>query len=426
MLFVAPIPPARTGNGLAMRAGVFLDAFAHDFSVTLLIVPVAAGTPGKHVSRFVAMRTRRVVVVSLEGKLDSLWDICSRIVRSTARAAALAEYPRPALCRYATAPCLNEVRAAFPNERFDVVHVMRSYLAPYAAPFILGASGATEITPSLDLDDDEALTHRGLAALADRTGRSDEARIESAEASKYERHEAEWLARFRMLITCTTDHAHQLAKAHPGTRVVTVPNTVRLPRAVTARLPRALIRLSGRTKHVLFVGNLSYSPNVEGIRRFALETLPRLRARLADAVILRIAGSSPTTDVLALTDLPGVELAANPTHMAKHYAWADLAVVPIEAGGGTRIKLLEAFAHGVPVVATRAGADGIAVADRVHLLLADSFEAFADACAEIFADARLRKRLSDHARELVKARYAHANGAQIIRTAFAQATLREQ
>jgi urease accessory protein len=73
----------------------------------------------------------------------------------------------------------------------------------------------------------------------------------------------------------------------------------------------------------------------------------------------------------------------------------DLAIVPVHAGGGTRIKLLEAFAHGVPVVSTRAGAFGTAAEDRIHLLLADSPEAFADACAELLCDARLRARFGE-------------------------------
>src|SRR5215470_8142523 len=174
LLFIAPIVPAQTGNGLAMRAGVFLDALARDFSVTLLVVPVAAGTTALRASRFVSARARRAVVLALEGKLDSLWELSSRVMDPAARTAALAEYPRPALCRYATKPCLDELRATFAGEQFDAVHVMRSYLAPYASPFLAEASAAST---SLDLDDDEALTHRGLADLDARIGRSAEARL---------------------------------------------------------------------------------------------------------------------------------------------------------------------------------------------------------------------------------------------------------
>jgi len=299
---------------------------------------------------------------------------------------------------------------ALSGERFDVVHVMRSYLAPYAAPFLPGAGDTRSPFASLDLDDDEATTHGGLAALVTRLDLRHEARVEAAEASKYERHEAEWLPRFRQLITCTAAHAQRIVRVYPQCRIATVPNTVALPRRAPQR--------PGSRGRILFVGNLSYLPNIDGIRSFALDVLPALRRSFGNAVALRIAGSAPAPEVAALTALPGVELVADPADMAKHYAWANLAVVPLRAGGGTRIKLLEAFAHGVPVVATRIGAEGIAAEDRVHALLADSSEALAEACAELLSDAELATRLSASARRLVESTYAHACGVSKIRDAF--------
>jgi glycosyltransferase involved in cell wall biosynthesis len=409
LLFVAPILPAQTGNGLAMRAGVFLDALAHDFQITLLIVPVAGGAGGR-VPRFVAARTCKTITLSLDEKLDPLWEICGRLLDPTARAAALADYPRPALCRFATTPCLNEARMALPTQRFDVVHVMRSYLAAYAAPFLPGNSNMRQPFASVDLDDDEAATHSGLAALFERLGLRHDAQVEAAEAAKYERHEADWLPRFQQVITCSAAHAQKVASGYPNCHIATVPNTVALP----SRAPRR----QDLKRRILFVGNLSYLPNIDGIRSFANESLPTLRGRFGSSVVLRIAGSAPAAEVAALATLPGVELVANPVDLAKHYAWADLAVIPLRAGGGTRIKLIEAFAHGVPVVATRIGAEGVAAEDRIHLLLADSSEALADACAELLSDAELAGRLSASALQLVESNYAHDRGVSIIRAAF--------
>ncbi|HET7097880.1 MAG TPA: glycosyltransferase family 4 protein, partial [Casimicrobiaceae bacterium] len=137
-----------------------------------------------------------------------------------------------------------------------------------------------------------------------------------------------------------------------------------------------------------------------------------------DRVVLRIAGSAPAPDVAALAGLPGVELVADPVGLAACYAWADLAVVPLTAGGGTRIKLIEAFANGVPVVATSIGVEGIAAMHGVHLLIADAPAAFADACAKVLADSVLAARLAEEARTLVEARYAHAHGVHAVRNAF--------
>ncbi len=409
LLFVAPIMPAAAGNGLAMRAGVFLDALAQDFAVTLLVVPIA-GLAHDPARDFPVARASHIVSIALDGHADPLWTLMARIKDPDARAAAFATYPQPALCRHATASYRSEACAALAGERFDAIHVMRSYMAPYAEPFLSASRERRALRASLDLDDDEALTQRRMAALAECTGDAAGARFFATEAANYERFEPQWLPRFRLLLAANPAHAQRLAASYPDLAVDVVTNTVALPSVRPRRQRHA---------HILFVGNLSYLPNVDGIRRFATDVLPRIATQCSERVALRIAGSTPAPDVAALARLPGVELVADPADMAECYAWADLAVVPLTAGGGTRIKLIEAFAHGVPVVATSIGAEGIAVTHDVHLLIADPPAAFADACAKVLADAVLATRLAEAARALVEARYAHAHGVRSIREAFA-------
>ena len=86
--------------------------------------------------------------------------------------------------------------------------------------------------------------------------------------------------------------------------------------------------------------------------------------------------------------------------MEPELARADIAVVPLRIGSGTRLKILESFAHRVPVVSTTIGADGLDVRDGVHLLLADTAEDFASACQRLLVDVDLRKRLMDAAESL--------------------------
>jgi glycosyltransferase involved in cell wall biosynthesis len=94
-------------------------------------------------------------------------------------------------------------------------------------------------------------------------------------------------------------------------------------------------------------------------------------------------------------------------------------VIPLAAGGGTRIKLLEAFAHGVPVVATTVGVEGVDARHGTHLLVADAPAAFAEACSLLLEDRERAARLAAAARGLVETRYAHALGVRIIREALA-------
>ena len=112
---------------------------------------------------------------------------------------------------------------------------------------------------------------------------------------------------------------------------------------------------------------------------------------------LRLVGSGPAPEVRALAATAGVELLADVADVAPSYAWADLAVVPLRAGGGTRIKVLEAFAHGVPVVSTAVGAEGLDVVDGVHLRIADGAEAFAAACRQLATEPALARRLVENA-----------------------------
>ena len=86
-------------------------------------------------------------------------------------------------------------------------------------------------------------------------------------------------------------------------------------------------------------------------------------------------------------------------------AAADIAVVPIRFGGGTRIKILEAFAYRIPVVSTTVGCEGLDVVDGEHLLIADDPAAFAAACVRLHEDADLRARLVTAAAQLWETRY---------------------
>ena len=88
-----------------------------------------------------------------------------------------------------------------------------------------------------------------------------------------------------------------------------------------------------------------------------------------------------------------------------YYQNAHVAVVPLRAGGGTRLKILEAMALGRPVVSTELGCEGLAVEDGKHMLVADDAESFAAAVARLLTDRALAARLTLEARALVERDY---------------------
>jgi glycosyltransferase involved in cell wall biosynthesis len=94
------------------------------------------------------------------------------------------------------------------------------------------------------------------------------------------------------------------------------------------------------------------------------------------------------------------------TDMRPYLASASVVIVPLFQGGGTRLKILEAFAAGRPVVSTSKGAEGLKAEDRQHLLLRDSVEALVEGVSEIWTNRTLRQRLVQNAYALVKAEYS--------------------
>ena len=154
---------------------------------------------------------------------------------------------------------------------------------------------------------------------------------------------------------------------------------------------------------VVFQGTLRYSPNADAVRYLVDDIGPRLRALVPDVQVRLVGVASKALAELA--DPPAVTLTGRVPDMTAELARADLVVIPLRYASGTRIKILEAFAHRIPVVSTSVGAEGLAVRPGRHLLVADDPEAFARACAELLRDAALRRSLVDEAHALYLERY---------------------
>lgn len=167
------------------------------------------------------------------------------------------------------------------------------------------------------------------------------------------------------------------------------------------------------TPTMLFAGNFCYGPNAEGARWFVSEVLPLVREAVPDAV-LHLVGEADTS-VAALADPPAVVVTGAVPSMAPYLRAATEVVVPIRYGSGTRIKILEAFAFGVPVVSTTLGAEGLSVEDGRHALLADDAAAFAAACLRLLEPAGPRRALVAAAADLYRTRFRPEAARRIIR-----------
>lgn len=155
----------------------------------------------------------------------------------------------------------------------------------------------------------------------------------------------------------------------------------------------------------VMVGLLTYEPNRDAARYFAQNVLPRIQRTYPDARFRVVGRYGSEADVIDLRNEPGVEITGEVADVSGELAQARVAVVPVRFGGGTRIKILEAFAHRVAVVTTTVGCEGLDVESGTHLLIADDPSAFASACLRLVADGETRARLTTAAAELWERRY---------------------
>jgi glycosyltransferase involved in cell wall biosynthesis len=274
---------------------------------------------------------------------------------------------------------------------------MRSYLAP------LGAAVAERLRArwiTLDLDEDDA----GLASALG----------EQEEAAACDRLLTTFGPLFDGLSAASATEADELRKRH-GLAVEHIPNAVDVPaQPARVRAPGA-----GTRPSILFVGNLTYPPNREAADLLANEILPEIKRRLGQSVHLTLVG--PCHHELCRLAGPEVDVTGFVADLRPLYAAADVVVVPLRRGAGTRIKLLEAFAHGVPVVASPTAAAGLAVSSDRHLLLAEGAAETAAAVQRILRDIALAQRLATHADALVRERYSTQIVTPMIRGMFARA-----
>jgi glycosyltransferase involved in cell wall biosynthesis len=177
--------------------------------------------------------------------------------------------------------------------------------------------------------------------------------------------------------------------------VITVPNGVD-PSPEPAGPPAG--PRPGEPLRLLFVGSLNYEPNAQGLEWFAHEVAPRVRERLD--IEIDVVGPGRRGP-----ELPGVTYLGRVEDVGSAYASVHAAVVPLRAGAGSRLKVVEALARGVPVVSTSLGVEGYDVRDGEHALIADDPQTLTERFALLDASLRGDRHLAG---ALVSAGHAFA------------------
>ena len=206
-------------------------------------------------------------------------------------------------------------------------------------------------------------------------------------------------------IVCSQRELEELRRIAPSARIAVIENGVDVASfsATADASPQTNKRQSTR---ILFVGLMNYTANVEAATSFCQRIWPLLRRRLPD-LELWIVGASPTPAVVQLGAVPGVTVTGTVPEVRPYYRDALAAIVPLRTGGGTRLKILEAMAAGVPVVSTPLGAEGLSVTPGENILMAepDDAETWLRHLEYLKASEPARKALSAAALALVRTTY---------------------
>ena len=272
--------------------------------------------------------------------------------------------------------------------RFDVVHVDTLGLAPYIS--LVPHSGIV-------------LNHHDIeSALVQRRSASERSLLWRAFWSREAEHllakERQWCPLFHVNIVVSDDERQLLKPSCGEGRICVVPNGVDVEYFTPRPDP-------GGTK-LLFCGRLDQLANRGAITYFFHSIWPQLSGRVKNLEI-DIVGKNPPGWLLELSQRdPRVHVPGFVDDVRLYFRKATVFVCPITDGGGTRLKILDALAMGMPVVSTTFAASGLALHDEEHLLIADTAETFVEQIVRLFANTALRQQLAQAAVEFVRQTYA--------------------
>jgi glycosyltransferase involved in cell wall biosynthesis len=365
--------PLDDGGRIALWQNLSAVARSHD--VTLIsFVPAgeeSSATPGPVLSTCVR-------VVRVQHRPPSLWTTAWRGVAGR-WPYTIARYQDPAFAR-----AVRE-EAARVHPAFALVNNL--HLAPYHealgnVPMILRQHNAE---------------HRWMASYAHSRGITPSGFYARVQARRLRDAERELCERAALVLAIQEVEADALRALAPRARVRTLP--------VGVDLGRFLEPSPSEPPTVLLHGSFKWKPNVEGAIRFLERGWPRIRAA-APSARLRVAGKGPPGVLLHAAERAHAEIAADVPSMEEELSRASVVVVPLWVGAGARVKIIEAMAARVPVVATSTAAEGLDLEPELHYRGADTAEGLGDAVAALLHDPAERLRLSAQGRSLAESRWS--------------------
>jgi glycosyltransferase involved in cell wall biosynthesis len=272
---------------------------------------------------------------------------------------------------------------------FDVVHADQTNMGQYALPF-------TQSRKVLDLHNALWMLYKRLAETTAPTNPMKYLLMRDWPLLK--RYEG-WLCQQFDAITAVTDEDRELLlEAGAPDKITVIP--IAIDTDEKAQLTRA-----PQSPNIVHIGTMYWPPNINGINWFLDEIYPLVKAQLPEATCTLIGARPPESIIQRGQADPSITVTGYVDDPLPLLSQASMMVVPLQAGGGMRVKILDALAQGLPMVSTTVGCEGIKVTHEQDILIADTPQDFAAATVRLLTDAALNARLTAEGRRTAENYY---------------------
>jgi glycosyltransferase involved in cell wall biosynthesis len=291
------------------------------------------------------------------------------------------------------------------NERFVVIHADQTSMAEYA---LFAQSQANELhMPKIILDEHNALHHLVLRQAEYESGYT--RWLYQREADLLTTYERDLLRYFDHILTVTEEDKVTLLKLFSEQEEAQIARKMSVVPICIDSDETALVNRASGGPQIVHLGTMFWPPNIEAVQWFTRHVLPLIIKRIPNVHFV-IAGKDPPAPIKNMADknsefgdwIDVVGFVRDPDNLI---ATSQVFVVPVQAGGGMRVKILDAWAWGIPIVSTTIGAEGIKIVPGENILIADDARDFAESVVKVILQKELSARLISGGRRWVEQHY---------------------
>ncbi len=273
--------------------------------------------------------------------------------------------------------------------QFDVVHADQLNMGQYALPF-------TNSRKVLDLHNALWVLYKRLSETQPYTNPMKYILMRDWPLLK--KYEGGLCRNFDAVLAVTEEDRRWLVEAGAREDMTVIPIAIDTDE-------QAFIQRKPSAPHIVHIGTMYWPPNIDGINWFLDEIYPLVKQQVPDVRCTLIGARPPASITERATSDPSLTVTGYVDDPVPYLRDSSMMVVPLRAGGGMRVKILNALSQGIPMVSTTVGCEGIAVTNDKDILIADEPQAFADATAKLLKDAALNQKITQNGRHTAEQAY---------------------